>query len=190
MSKADGGDVAIGKTGLKFQYGADFGTVNAILVAENTFNKLKFGAGYANNFDGINLWANVLGYMDDGFQKLRAEIYADGHADALGWAVFPVVEYYADKKANPHADDNAVEVFLIAKVTYQLDACQAYFEFADLQGLLHFGKDSNQWDGANAANFKVGATGNLGGAGWDVGAQLILTSKVAFSIPVSFNFGW
>ena len=204
MSKADGGDAVIGKTAFKLGYSADFGSIGALFVADasadkdgkmKSFNNLKFGAGYSNNFDGIQFFTNILGYMNNDFQKLRAEFYAAGNADAFGWSVFPVVEYYAAEGANPHKNDKGkndgpVEVFLIAKGTYALDGCQAYFEFADLQGLLHFGKDANAWDGSNKANFKLGATGNVGGAGWDVAAQIIIGEKVDFSIPVSFNLGW
>ena len=222
FSKADGGDANIAMTAFKFQYGADFGTVNAIFTFKTTAavaakpavpagkkwvldpvkgpiqedteavpgepakdkgSDMKFGLGYANNFDGINFWANFLGYYAGDFNKARIELYADGSADAFGWAIFPVFEIY------PKADDK-FEAFLIAKATYALDGATAYFEFADLQGLLKFGKDDNPWDGANKANFKIGATGNVGGAGWDVGAQIILGSKVDFSIPVSFSYGW
>lgn len=204
MSKADGGDALIGKTAFKFGYSADFGNIGALFVADKSadkdgkvksFNNLKFGAGYSNNFGGVQFFTNILGYMNNDFQKLRAEFYAAGNADAFGWSVFPVVEYYAAEGANPWKDDKGkndgpVEVFLLAKGTYALDGCQAYFEFADLQGLLHFGKDANDWDGGNRANFKFGATGNVDGASWDAGVQLIIGEKVNFSIPVEFSFGW
>jgi len=203
LSKADGGDAAIGLTAFKLGYAADFGYVGALFTAKasndkngkpKNFNDLKFGASYANNFDGVQFFTNILGYMNNDFQKIRAEFYAAGSADAFGWSIFPVVEIYTGEKASPWQKDGKnegpVEVFLIAKATYQLDACQAYFEFADLQGLLHFGKAGNTWNGNNAANFKLGATGNIGGASWDVAGQLILTDKVAFSVPVSFSMGW
>ena len=203
MSKADGGDAVINTTAFKLAYSADFGTIGALFVAKpsadkegkaKNFNDLKFGASYANTFDGINAWVNVLAYQNNDFQKIRAELYASGNSDAFGWSIFPVVEIYTADHASPWQKDGKnegpVEIFLIAKATYQLDACQAYFEFADLQGLLHFGKAGNTWDGNNAANFKLGATGNIGGASWDVAAQLIMTDKVAFSVPVVFSFGW
>jgi len=176
MSKADGGDVAIGKTGFKFQYGADFGTVNAILVAENTFKTLKFGAGYANNFSGINIFANVLGYMaDSNFNKLRAEIYAEGNADALAWKVFPVIEF------SPNADDK-VEALLYARIDYNFGAANFYLYIED-EGLTKIMK-------GKPLVVKPGLSGNIGGAGWDVALKFDIDEKVGVSVPVVFNMAW
>lgn len=182
-------------TALKVAYGADFGTFSALFVANpsadsdgkmKNFNNIKFGAGYVNTFSGISMFANVLGYLDNSkFTKLRAEIWANGNVDAFGWSVFPVVEIY------PEAEKDKVELFLLAKVTYQLEPCQVYFEFADLQGMItKFFKNGGEWDDGYGALFTLGATGNVGGASWDVGARINLREKVAFSVPVSFSFGW
>ena len=188
MKKADGGDVEIGTTALKFQYGADFGTVNAILVANETFKDLKFGAGYANNFSGINMFVNVLGYYKEKFNKVRAELYAEGNADALSWKVFPVIEFYLD--GDPTNPDSKINVPLWARGDYRLDAFGVYVQIEDPQGLTKIASDknANPWDDGFIA--KVGATGNVGGASWDVAAKLHLKEKVQFSLPVVFAMGW
>ena len=173
MTKADGGDVVINKTGLKLQYGADFGTVNAILVAENTFKTIKFGAGYANNFSGINIFANVLGYLaDSDFNKLRVELYAEGNVDALAWKLFPVVEVY------PNGDDK-VEALLWARVDYALDGFGIYCQIED-EGLTKIMK-------GKALIVQPGVKGNVGGAAWDVGVKFAIDDPIAVTVPVTIS---
>jgi hypothetical protein len=197
LSKPDGGDATIGLMGAKFQYGADFGTVNFIFTAnhaadkdgkEKNFNDLKFGAGYANNFSGINMFVNVLGYMKNGFDKLRVELYAEGNAGAFGWALFPVIEYLPNGDATN--DGSKINVPLWAKFSYKLDPFTAYVQIEDPQGLTKIGTDKNvnPWDDGFIA--KVGANGNLGGAGWDVALKIHVKGETAISVPVSFNYAW
>ena len=171
------------------QAGADLGTVNAILVAKDTFKDLKFGAGYANNFSGINMFVNVLGYMSNNkFNKVRAEIYAEGNVDAFSWKLFPVVEFYVD--ADPTNAGSKINVPLWARVDYKLDACGIYVQIEDPQGLTKIASDKNvnPWDDGFIA--KLGLTGNIGGASWDVAAKLHLKSKVEFSVPVVLSMAW
>ena len=187
FSKADGADAAIAETGVKLQFGADFGTVNAILDAKANFKDLMFGAGYANNFDGLNMFVNVLGYMNNGFNKLRAEIYAEGSVDSFGWKIFPVVEFAPN--GFTYDASMKVNVPLWARVDFALDAFNVYVEIDDPQGILLVGKDTNL-DNGDGFIAKVGGSGNCGGAGWDVALKFNVTSKVAISVPVSFNYGW
>ncbi len=189
MSKTETGSLVINDTALKFQYGADFGTVNAILVAKDTFKDLKFGAGYANNFSGINMFVNVLGYMSNNkFNKVRAEIYAEGNVDAFSWKLFPVVEFYVD--GDPTNEGSKINIPLWARVDYKLDACGIYVQIEDPQGLTKIASDKNvnPWDDGFIA--KLGLTGNIGGANWDVAAKLHLKSKVEFSVPVVLSMAW
>ena len=70
FSKAKGGDAAVAETVLKVEYAADFGKINVLLDAKDTFETLKFGAGYANTFGGVQMFANVLGYVDNGIREI------------------------------------------------------------------------------------------------------------------------
>ena len=175
MKKADGGDVEIGTTAFKFQYGADFGTVNAILVANSTFKELKFGAGYANNFSGINMFANVLGYMNDGFNKVRIELYAEGNADALAWKVFPTCNINLK-------GDVTVEPGLLARIDYNFGAANfyLYIEDANLTKIMK----------GSTLTIKPGLSGNIGGAGWDVALQFNVDDPISIAVPVVFSMGW
>ena len=183
MSKAKNGDPALMPMGFKFTYGADFGTINFLLKAADgadkdgknkNFNDLKFGLGYANNFDGINIFANFLGYMQNDFNKIRVELYAEGNADALAWKVFPTVNY--DLKAKK---DN-LAVGLVARLDYALDGFGAYL----------YVESANFLADPFAITIKPGVSGNLSGAGWDVALQLDIAKKTNISVPVSFNYGW
>jgi len=183
MTKPDGGDAALGNLGFKFTYGADFGTINFLLKAADAadkdgknknFNDLKFGLGYANNFDGINFFANFLGYMKNDFNKIRVELYADGNADALAWKVFPTVDY--DLKAKK---DN-LGVGLIARLDYALDGFNAYL----------YVESANFLADPFAITIKPGVNGNVGGAGWDVALELKVAKKTDINVPVSFSYGW
>ena len=183
MAKAKNGDPALKPMGFKFTYGADFGTINFLLKAADgadkdgknkNFNDLKFGLGYANNFDGINIFANFLGYMQNDFNKIRVELYAEGNADALAWKVFPTVNY--DLKAKK---DN-LAVGLVARLDYALDGFGAYL----------YVESANFLADPFAITIKPGVSGNLSGAGWDVALQLDIAKKTNISVPVSFNYGW
>jgi hypothetical protein len=181
MTKGESGDPVINDTAFKFQYGADFGTINAILVAKKQAKdpNLKFGVGYANNFSGINMFVNILGYLDAGkFNKLRAEIYAEGNVDAFSWKIFPVIEFY------PEAKSDKVAALLWARVDYKLDACNIYCQIED-EGLTTLGKE-----GGKPLVVKPGVSGNIGGAGWDVALKLDIAKKVSVSVPVVFSMGW
>ena len=84
LTKGKDADAVIGKTAAKVEYAADFGKVNAILVAENTFDNLKFGAGYSNTFGGINTFVNALGTTTkDVLDTLRFEFWAAGAVDSF-----------------------------------------------------------------------------------------------------------
>ena len=184
MSKAKNGDAVMGKLGFKFTYGADFGTINFLLSANNAkdkdgkvknFNDLKFGAGYANNFGGVNMFVNVLGYLNNGdFNKLRAEIYAEGSADSLSWKVFQTFVLL------PQAKKNNVEVGLVARADFALDGFGAYVYF----------ESANFLADPFSMEIKPGVSGNLGGAGWDVALSIKVAKKVSIGVPVSFNYGW
>ncbi len=178
MEKADGGDVVINDTAVKFQYGADFGTINAMLVAKKTFKDLKFGAGYANKFGGVSIFANVLGYMaESSFTKLRVELYGEGNVDALAWKIFPVIEI------SPDADD-VLNAILYARVDYALDGFGIYCQIED-DGLTTLMKE-----GGKTLVVKPGVKGNVGGADWDVAVKFDIAKDIAVSVPVTFAMSW
>ncbi|MBE6350661.1 MAG: hypothetical protein E7062_07965 [Spirochaetaceae bacterium] len=193
FSKPKDGDAAIAKTGIKAEYAADFGKINGILVAEDTFKDLKFGAGYNNTFGGVNMFANVLGFTaDKEMDALRFEIWASGAVDALSWKVFPAVNVGL-------AGDKAITLLLNARVDYALDGFNAYleigpdsrnqFNYAGVGQGTYFGLSNSK---AMNMTIKPGVNGNLGGASWDVSVLFDITKgqEVLVKVPVEFSMGF
>ena len=160
---------AVATTAVKFQYGADFGTVAAILVANNSFKDLKFGVGYNNNFDGLFMFVNVLGYVNAaGFDKVRAEIFAKGNVDSFGWAAWiPFVFNLGTSKA---------EIGANVKFTFN----QFYLDI----------NDGNFLADPFEMSIKPGMTGSVGKCGYEVAVNFDIGSSVAVSVPVNFTVEW
>ena len=57
MSLPNGGAFSLAETQLYVAYAADFGTISALFDAENTFNKIRVGAGYKGSFDALTIFA-------------------------------------------------------------------------------------------------------------------------------------
>lgn len=182
FAKPKDGDVSIGGTALKAEYAADFGKINGILYAASTFKDLKFGLGYSNNFSGINMFANVLGYVNDGFNKLRVELFANGNVDAFSWAVFVAPNMGL-------AGDFSMDLQLVAKAAYNFGSVNAYLLIGE--NASNIGLVNNK---AFELSIQPGVDGNIGGAGWNVGLRLNLAKPddmtVKFAIPVSISMGW
>ncbi len=194
LSAPNGGDVSVAATAVKAEYAADFGKINAILVAKDTFKNLKFGAGYSNTFGGVNMFANVLGYVNgNSFDALRVELFAKGNIDAFGWALFPIVNV-------KFADTTSLELDLVARADYNFNGVTAYLVIGQ--------DDGNNYSPINGApsqgtvfglvnndkfNMTVapGVSGNIGGASWDVSLKFnISKDKTVISVPVVFSMGW
>jgi hypothetical protein len=198
MSKAKDADVALTQFFLKAGYSADFGTIGAyaefnrlgagrrtwayhdaffglgdnavagIAKKDGAVSDIHFGAGYKNNFNGINVFANVAGFMADKFEWIRPEIYVSGSADAFGYNAFIAPIIFVNGDLNRDA-----EVELVAKLTYAMDGITPYFYF----------KDENLLNKTFTAQIKVGATGSVGLVGYNIWAQVDVADKVGFSVP-------
>jgi len=187
LAKGDG-DPAIKEFGLKAAYGADFGTIGAFvdinrttkrwtyhdgLIVDLDYNtgavqNILFGAGYRNNFNGIDVFCNVAGYMGKSFDWVRPEIYVSGKADALGYSLFAAPVIWTNSDLNKD-----VECEVVAKVTYAMDGVTPYVYF----------KDNNVIAKSFAATVKVGATGSVGLMGWNIWAEIGLGDATTFAVP-------
>ena len=188
-------DPALAEFGVKASYGADFGTIGAFVDINRTGNRwtyhdnlvhidykkegaiqnVLFGAGYANNFDGIDVFANVVGYMGEKFDWIRPEVYVSGSADAFGYSLFaaPVIWTNSDLKKDTECE-------VVAKVTYALDSITPYAYF----------KDNNVMAKDFAATIKLGATGSVGAMGWNAWLQLDVAKKTAVSVPFELTMSF
>ena len=159
---------AIGATNVKIQYGADFGTIAAILVAQDTFKDIKFGVGYNNNFDGLFMFVNVLGFVKSSFEKVRVEAFAKGNVDSFGWAAWIPFDFtIAGSKAAVGAN---------VKFTFN----QFYLDI----------QDDNFLADSFAMTIKPGMTGSVGKAGYEVAISFGIGSSVTVAVPVNFTVEW
>ena len=180
-------DPAIAEFGVKVGYSADFGSIGAFVDINRTGNRwtyhdklslidqndgtiknVMFGAGYKNNFSGIDVFANVVGYMGKSFDWVRPELFVSGNIDAFGFGLFaaPVIWTNADL-------NEAFEMQIVAKLSYALNGVTPYIQF----------KDNNILAKTFTSEIQVGASGNLGLMGWKIWAQVETAEKVKFSIP-------
>ena len=182
---ADGNDVdAVGKfwfdgknfgrTALKVQYGADFGTINALFTADN-FKDMKFGAGYKGAFGPVNMWANVLAFVNGGFYKVRPELFANGSVDAFSWAAFVPVDINL-------GDSVSVVPGLTAKLSYQLASCgiDLYINKGDL----------TKWGAAGAIQVRPGVRFNIGSASMEIQADMNIGDGFTVDVPLMCNLSW
>ncbi len=145
---------------------------------------ILFGAGYNNNFDGVNLAVNVNGYMADKFEWVRPEIYVSGSADAFGYAAFVAPTIFMDSDYKD-AIDQAAACQVLAKVSYKLDAATVYARFDDVDVLAK----------KFTSEIRIGAEGSVGAMGYNVWFQIntgkgAAQDKVDLSIPfeLTMNF--
>lgn len=198
-------DPALKEFGFKFGYSADFGSIGAFVefnrnrinwtYHDNLFGTPKgdgsyltrlddkagaiqnilFGAGYKNTFSGVTTFLNVAGYMGDKFDWLRPEVYVSGSADSFGYSLFVAPVIWTNSDLNKD-----FEMELVAKVTYALDGFTPYAYF----------KANNLLADTFAATVKLGATGSVGGMGWNTWLQLDVADKTAISVPFELTIGF
>ena len=185
MSKAGDADAAIAPLGLLFNYSADFGKISAVFEGKDNFKTLKFGAAYANNFSGFDMFVNVLGfYANDNFAKVRAELWGQYSADALTFQAFIVGGYNLKGGYDYswwHVGKSGAEgafVGALLKLSYALDGATAYL----------YVKSVNFLADPFAIEIKPGVTTNVGLCAIECAADVNLNgSAVTFGIPVNFT---
>jgi hypothetical protein len=184
LSKDNGADAAVAELGLKIAYSADFGTIGAIFDAKNTFEEIKFGAGYKNTFDSLTMFVTFLGwYVKPEFAKIRAEAYAEYAADAIKFQAFVAGGYnmigFDPLNTWDFAYCNAAKKAFVGakmKFSYSMDAGTFYV----------YVKDENFLADAFAMTIKPGFAYNVGCMSGDIAVQFDIANKVAVSVPVSF----
>ena len=187
FSKADGTDAVLKQFFFKVAYGADFGNIGAFASFNDdnedgkngtskasTIKNIKFGAGYRNNFDGLDVFLNVVGWMGDKFDWIRPELYLSGSVDSFGYSLFAAPQIWTNGDLN-----KSTELELIAKVTFGMDGFTPYAYF----------KAANILASTFNATIKVGANGSIGAVGWNTWAQFEVADK-AFSVPFELSLSF
>ncbi|MCR5436906.1 MAG: hypothetical protein K6E97_07575 [Treponema sp.] len=171
FTKADGVDAVIGETTFKAAYGADFGTIGLLYKANDSFKTNTIALGYSNNFGPVFAFLNA-GVIIADKTDIRVEAFAKGNAGDFGWAVWLPFGY------NGTTEDSTLGS--IVELTYALGGTTAYVRFND--------------ENFMADNFKseirLGAKGSVGGAGWNIWAQIDVAEKTSFSIPFEFGYSF
>ncbi len=191
------GDATVAELYTKFQFGADFGTVNAMFNAINTFKDFRFGAGL--NLAGlpVGLWFNVIGiYAAKDFQRIRVEADVSGSVDSLGYELFLAGGYHMKAAgvgaANaftgvegwhvggsyglPAGEDSAAFVGFYAKLS---------FPIGNLGGFVEL-KDGNVLAKDFSMTINPGFTANVGGCEIKAGINLTAAKNVVVDVPVEF----
>ena len=167
MSKAKDADVVIGDTGIKVAYGADFGSVAAIVDFKNTFKDVTFGAGYSGNFGDVGVVLTAA--YDVKAKKALIVPSLGGSVEGIGYALCAPVTIVKDA--------NKFGLYASASYTVNSIGLKAYFEDANLA--------------ADTFACKIGldVTGNVGIASWKVAPSYTTDTKVfaiGFETGVSF----
>ena len=167
MSKAKDADVVIGDTGIKVAYGADFGSVAAIVDFKNTFKDVTFGACYSGNFGDVGVVLTAA--YDVKAKKALIVPSLGGSVEGIGYALCAPVTIVKDA--------NKFGLYASASYTVNSIGLKAYFEDANLA--------------ADTFACKIGldVTGNVGIASWKVAPSYTTDSKVfaiGFETGVSF----
>ena len=142
--------------------------------------EMKFGAGYRNNFAGVDVFGQVVGkVIGSKFTYIRPELYASGSAGDLGYSAFVAPKIYTD------GSDTDPEVELVAKLTYKVGEVTPYVYF----------KDKNLLAKKFTSTVKAGVNGNLDGMGWNVWLQLDTgkgadQNKVNVSVPFELTISF
>ena len=167
MSKAKDADVVIGDTGIKVAYGADFGSVAAIVDFKNTFKDVTFGAGYSGNIADVGVVLTAA--YDVKAKKALIVPSLGGSVEGIGYALCAPVTIVKDA--------NKFGLYASASYTVNSIGLKAYFEDANLA--------------ADTFACKIGldVTGNVGIASWKVAPSYTTDTKVfaiGFETGVSF----
>ena len=146
-------------------YGSSEALWNLQPKADGAIKDVVFAAGYRNNFDGLDVFVNVGGYMDDKFEWIRPEFFVGGNVDAFGYKAFvaPVIFLDGDYKDYLDAQDKkAFQLQLLFRVQYALDAATIYARFDDVDLMAK----------KFTSEIRVGAEGSLGCMSYDVWLQI------------------
>jgi len=160
----------------------------AFVLKDGAIKDILFGAGYRNNFDGIDLFVNFNGYMADKFEWIRPEVWVSGSVDAFSYSAFvaPIIIVDSDVKDALEAnDEKAFQCEVIAKVAYALDGFTPYAQFYDTDILAK----------KFTSTIELGASGSVSAMGWKAWLQIDTgkgadQDKADISVPfeLTFNF--
>ena len=180
-AKPDAGDFALGETALYASYGADFGTISALFIANDTFKDIAIGAGYKNTFGSITMFADAaFNYKKAGANTLAVDADVKYAQDALSAEAY--VKWTAKNIESINKD--TMEIMAQAKVGYNVTGGNVYIKFVDLNVLDFLG-------GSNLDTLELGFDGNMGSMSYNIAAKVSSNAgKIKFSVPFWVRLGF
>jgi len=187
-------DAVIGELYTKFQFGADFGTVNAFFNAANSFKDFRFGAGL--NLAGlpVGLWFNVIGtYAGEDFQRIRVEADVSGNIDSIGYEVF-IAGGYDMKAGTQNYNDTfkGVEGWHLGGTYYRAEAAafvgmyaKVSFPLGNFGGFVEI-KDNDFLAKDFSMQIFPGFTANVGGCEIKTGIDFQAQKNIKINVPVEY----
>ena len=210
FSKKGDADPLIKELGVKFQYAADFGTVNAIFdykgktvktaatettPAEYNPHEMKFGVGYKNTFDPLTLWVNALGFVKgDKFNAVRAEAFQEVGIDALKVKAFEAFQFNTNTPDDAKLKDK-IDIAAFLYLGYSLGDATAYLKVRDDDFLNKYEKFAMTIN--PGVEFKIGECSVDAGVEFDTSVNYdtddeknIESGKIGVSVPVKFSMSF
>jgi len=175
-------DIDVGETTVYASYAADFGKIGFIFDAKDTFKNLKIAAGYSNNFDGVEIFADAMFASKkankdaDPVNSIAIDFDARTTIDAIG------LEAYFNW-ASPLKDmkKDTMRVACYAKGSYAINGGSAFVKF----------ENDNLIADKFGADITIGYDGNLGPMSYEVAALIsVANEKVNFGVPCYFRIGF
>ncbi|MCQ2573818.1 MAG: hypothetical protein MJ182_07975 [Treponema sp.] len=187
-------DGKLAEVDVKLAYGADWGTIGALVQLKENNDKVSFGAGYKGAAGSVSYFANAMAYMNKGnMSNIHFEADVATSIESVGIEVFLPVSYQLGdtgtqwynagwhKGCNYYAEKGALQIGTLAKVSMPVAGLNASVEFS-----------SNNWlDKALAVNIKPGIAGSCGSMAWDCFLDMNIndgkfTLNVPFSTTINF----
>ena len=193
ISQNKDADAVVGELYTKFQFGADFGTVNAMFNALNNFKDFRFGAGLNLGGLPVGLWFNVIGtYAAEEFQRIRVEADVSGNIDSIGYEVFIAGGYNMGTNTGAMNAFSGVEGWHVGG-SYYLPKAAAFvgmyakvsFPIGNLGGFVEI-KDSNFLADDFNMTINPGFTANVGGCEIKAGINVTAKKDITIDVPVEF----
>jgi len=163
---------AVAQTALVASYNADFGSLKFVFDGEDTFDTLKFGAGYKASFGSSTIFTDVL------FTKAATNGLAFDFDYKLSADAFSAELYAAVKATDISNFGDTMTIPLFAKISYALNGGSLYAKFTT-EDVTHLDWEEASW---KPVAFNLGYDGNLGAIAYEAELNYNLVTKV-FSVP-------
>ncbi len=166
----------VGETVVYAAYAADFGKINVLFDARDTFKNLMIAAGYSNTFGDVAIFADAMFRANNGINSIAVDFDARYSKDGIG-----LEAYFNWGTGLANISLSSMRVACYAKGSYALNGGSLFLKF----------EDDNIIANAFKAAITAGYDGNLGPMSYEVAAQVSVDgSTIKYSTPCYFRIGF